>query len=359
MFKSIQCVIAVLGLSVVLTALGADEPYAENGRIEIFGDRYAETRLVNASQGRFIFFRVETPQDKSRGVITVLVNEQYHASLRPGTFSTLCTGQAAHALAAVKREIGTGKKSRLPVQMGIQAQLQAGRTRYFRLMDTSTGEKLLEQEPAEAQPLLKNTREAIHTISRVKGGQICDEERVQQERAQEEQAKPLAAAAVSPSLPPARLTEPAKPLAVTRATEDVKTTVSQFSFSADTLFAFGKASRESMPLQGLHSLDELKARLAREYSGITQIRVIGYADPIGNELANMQLSQMRADEVKNYLRSIGLVNVLILSEGRGSSELVANHCPITPNPVAIQCHQPNRRVVIEVTGMREITPKSR
>ena len=353
MLKLIQCVLAVIAMTGTSLFAAENERYPENGRIEIFGEGYENMRLVDPGQGRFVFFRVESAHDSGQGVVTVLVNEHYHTSLRPGTFSTLCAPQGAYALAAVRREVGGQKKARLPESMGIHARLEAGRTRYFRLLDTASGEKLLEMESADALTLLKQTREAIHTISRVKGAQTCKQEKVQ----------PPAEPAPKPPLPaaPIKAEAPQPPVlpAPAPASEPARTTVSQFSFAADTLFAFGKATRESMPIQGLRSLEDLKERLVKEYKGITEVRVIGYADPIGGELANMQLSQMRADEVKNYLRSIGLVDVLIKSEGRGASELVASHCPNTNTPVAILCHQPNRRVVIEVTGVRVTTQKPR
>lgn len=354
MLKLIHWVLAVIAMASISLSVTANERYPENGRIEIFGDGYENTRLVDPGQGRFVFFRVESAHDSGQGVVTVLVNEHYHTSLRPGTFSTLCAPQGAYALAAVRREVGGQKKARLPESMGIHARLEAGRTRYFRLLDTASGEKLLEMESADALSLLQQTREAIHTISRVKGAQTCKQEKVQAPA--ESSVKPTAPVA---PIAPIKAEAPPPPVLPASAAEPLRSTVSQFSFAADTLFAFGKATRESMPIQGLRSLEDLKERLVKEYKGITEVRVIGYADPIGGELANMQLSQMRADEVKNYLRSIGLVDVLIKSEGRGATELVASHCPNANTPVAILCHQPNRRVVIEVTGVRVTTHKTR
>lgn len=353
MLKLIQCVLAVFAMTGVTLSAYANDRYPENGKIEIYGDSYENTRLLDVNQGRFVFFRLDSTQDTGLGVVTVLVNEQYHTSLRPGTFSALCGPQGAYALTVVRREVGVARKSRSHEPMGLNARLEARQTRYFQLIDTTAGEKLLEVGPAQAQDLLKKTREAIHTISRVKSAQTCKQEKVQAPTESPTNLNPpLIVAPLNPE-------PPKPPVLVAPAVEAVKTTISQFSFAADTLFAFGKSTRESMPIQGLRSLEELKERLVKEYKGITEVRVIGYADPIGGELANIQLSQKRADEVKNYLRSIGLVDVQIKSEGRGASELVANHCPNVNTPVAILCHQPNRRVVIEVTGIRVTTPKSR
>lgn len=372
MLKSIRYVPVVLALSVICKFAGADERYRENGRIDIFGERYSQTRLTDPRQGRFVFFRGDSPQETLRGVVTVLVNEHYHAALRPGTYSVLCAAQGHYALTVVRREVGASKKNRSGNPTGINANLEAMQTRYFQLIDSSEGEKLLEHEQPQALSVLKNTREAIHTVSRVKAGQVCQEEQSQEEVTPpiavpvRPLATPLRDVEAPPTLPANvrsepnhKAQEPDRVMPPQRLQETARTTVSQFSISADTLFAFGKSNRESMPPQGLRSLEDLKERLLREYRGITEIRVIGYADPIGSDLANMQLSQMRADEVKNHLRNLGLTDVPIKSEGRGSSELVANHCPNSNTPVAIQCHQPNRRVVIEVTGVRESAQKSR
>jgi len=179
--KSIRYVPVVLALSVICKFAGADERYRENGRIDIFGERYSQTRLTDPRQGGFVFFRGDSPQETLRGVVTVLVNEHYHAALRPGTYSVLCAAQGHYALTVVRREVGASKKNRSVNPTGINANLEAMQTRYFQLIDSSEGEKLLEHEQPQALSVLKNTREAIHTVSRVKAGQVCQEEQSQEE----------------------------------------------------------------------------------------------------------------------------------------------------------------------------------
>ena len=88
----------------------------------------------------------------------------------------------------------------------------------------------------------------------------------------------------------------------------------------------------------------------------SRITLEGNADERGSREYNLDLSQRRADAVKNYLVSAGIPAARITSRGVNSDEPVTRpeDCRNTGSAAAqIACLQPDRRVVILVTGTRE------
>ena len=55
------------------------------------------------------------------------------------------------------------------------------------------------------------------------------------------------------------------------------------------------------------------------------VMVNGYTDDVGPDDGNLQLSQKRADAVKNYLASAGVAESRITSIGRGESNFMASN----------------------------------
>jgi len=88
---------------------------------------------------------------------------------------------------------------------------------------------------------------------------------------------------------------------------------------------------------------------------VQQINAIGHADRIGSDDYNKQLSEKRAEAVKDYLAQKGVEESKVRSEGRGKSEPVTgDQCKGNkPNAKLIACLQPDRRVDIEVRGERQ------
>ena len=127
--------------------------------------------------------------------------------------------------------------------------------------------------------------------------------------------------------------------------------IEQISLSSDVLFEFNKA--ELRPA-GQQKLDEIADRL--KGANVQQIAAIGHADRIGSEDYNQQLSEKRAESVKQYLTQKGVEENKVRSEGRGESEPVTkDQCKGNkPNAKLIACLQPDRRVDIEVRGERQV-----
>lgn len=123
-----------------------------------------------------------------------------------------------------------------------------------------------------------------------------------------------------------------------------------YSFNDDVLFAFGKATLRPGAEK---SLDEVQQKIANEVSEISAINVAGYTDRIGSDAYNLKLSQARADNVANYLISKSISPEVITAVGYGKADPVTgNKCDnVKGRKALIACLAPDRRVVINVTGV--------
>jgi OOP family OmpA-OmpF porin len=121
--------------------------------------------------------------------------------------------------------------------------------------------------------------------------------------------------------------------------------------SADSMFTFDKAVIGPM---GKTALDTF----AKDTAGVKfdSISVEGNADRLGNAAYNQKLSMERAEAVKSYLATTPqLQNATINASGKGETNPVtkAGDCSGTkPTKALIACLQPDRRVDVEMTGVR-------
>ncbi len=127
----------------------------------------------------------------------------------------------------------------------------------------------------------------------------------------------------------------------------------RFTLTSDVLFDFGKATLKP----------EGKAALTKLFNEITHLEmkdnqtvVYGYTDRIGSDAANQALSQRRAQTVASYLTSQGIAASKISASGRGEANPVTGtSCNTVKNRKnLILCLAPDRRVEIEVKGIKEI-----
>jgi OOP family OmpA-OmpF porin len=123
------------------------------------------------------------------------------------------------------------------------------------------------------------------------------------------------------------------------------------TFSADSLFAFDKATVKPA---GKQHLDKLAADLRG--ANFDVIKVTGHTDRIGTHAYNMALSTRRAEAVKAYLvESAGIPAGKIAARGTDGSDPVTKpgDCKGKKATKAlIACLQPDRRVEVEVSGTR-------
>ncbi len=116
----------------------------------------------------------------------------------------------------------------------------------------------------------------------------------------------------------------------------------------DQLFGF-----DSAELQPSEILTKLAALLKRNPKATFAIE--GYTDSIGTDEYNLDLSQRRADSVKQYLvQALGIDPNQIKTRGYGKAKFIVSPRPVAPNAsqaefdAEIAREQPNRRVVIVV-----------
>ena len=172
------------------------------------------------------------------------------------------------------------------------------------------------------------------------------------------------AMAISPCDPVARAAEPVAPVAVTpapppppapvaAAPAPAPTVIEKVDLSTDVLFEFNKATL--MPA-GQQRLDDVAK--SAQGANVEQVRIVGHADRIGSEKYNQDLSERRAQAVRDYFAQKGADSQRIRAEGKGESEPVTgNQCDKLgkkANAKLISCLQPDRRVEIELLGSREV-----
>ncbi|WP_201313218.1 OmpA family protein [Dyella sp. EPa41] len=119
-------------------------------------------------------------------------------------------------------------------------------------------------------------------------------------------------------------------------------TSSRRVFSGDALFAFDSADLSAGGRQALDALaDELKGQ--GEVS--RKVRIAGYTDRLGSHTYNQQLSDRRAQAVKDYLVARGTTGSLITARGYGEADPVKD-CRDGQREALIACLAPNRRVEV-------------
>jgi len=167
------------------------------------------------------------------------------------------------------------------------------------------------------------------------------------------------ARSVEPCDPVARKAEAPAPRTVAQAPAPQRPTPAparteqrRVNFSADTLFAFDKSVLKP---EGKAALDEFGRQL--EGSQYEVIFVTGHTDRFGSNEYNQKLSERRAHAVKDYLVSRNMVAERITAEGKGETQPVtqAGDCLGAKSVKVIACLQPDRRVHVDVTGIRAQT----
>ena len=159
---------------------------------------------------------------------------------------------------------------------------------------------------------------------------------------------------VQAAVPPPVAVAPPPPTPIVTAPPPQPPVIEQISLSSDVLFAFDKA--ELKP-EGMKKIDDIASRL--KGANVQLINTIGHADRIGPDKYNQQLSEKRAEAVKEYLAQQGVETSKVHSEGRGKSDPVTgDQCKGMKGDKLISCLQPDRRVDIEVRGEKETASTS-
>lgn len=278
-----------------------------DNRIEVLGSHFAKLAAVSSHQSRIVLY---SPAENSLpGATSLFVNGTYHASLIKGAWTDLCYRPGSVEFGARQMEVGQRAKDSYDTISALT--LVGGRAHYLRVIEQNGRPILQPVSAALAERELPSKRLQLHTISRV--AQDCVEA-----------AEPAPAVA-----------EPGR-----------------YTLDDDTLFAFARSDRQSMTRAGMGAVELLLSRLRNDFSRIERLHIIGHADPLGAPAVNNRLSLERANTVRSYIDGSKQLNAPISVEGRGAREPVVVHCSRVDTPQARECNQPNRRVVVEVTGTR-------
>jgi OOP family OmpA-OmpF porin len=124
------------------------------------------------------------------------------------------------------------------------------------------------------------------------------------------------------------------------------------TLSADALFDFASATLRPAGRESL-------SKLARDLNAVQYNRLLisGFTDRLGSDVYNQHLSQQRAEAVRDYLIGAGIPAAAIRANGYGKSHPVtdARQCPGEQRtPTLITCLQPDRRVEVEISGLRQL-----
>ena len=264
-----------------------------------------DTAPDNAANDTSVDF---APDANQPGAASVFVNGDYQASLVPGGYSQLCVSPGQVKLGVRYRDVSR-RASADRMDSLSEVGLNAGATQYIKVQE-NRGRAMVLVPVSQQQALteLAGTRLQMHTVSRVKGQQPCQAVAVQ-------------------------------------ATEAI-------TLAGDTLFKFDRSDRAGLTDAGIQALEQLMMQLRSRYKSVEHVHLIGYTDPLGSDAYNQRLSQQRASTVSEYMQISPLLRGRITTEGRGAKELVATGCGNTPTAQTQACNQPNRRVVVQVTGVR-------
>ena len=128
----------------------------------------------------------------------------------------------------------------------------------------------------------------------------------------------------------------------------------KISLSADVLFKFDRYREKDMLPAGRAKLNDVADRI-RNYivDTIDHIDLTGHTDRLGSDAYNQRLSERRATTVKSYLVKKGVDGSKISNKGHGEREPVVQCKGNKATKKLIRCLQPNRRVDVEIHGVKQ------
>lgn len=149
--------------------------------------------------------------------------------------------------------------------------------------------------------------------------------------------------AALPEVEPAPAAEPLPPLQGPQEPAFEKVTL-----ASEVLFGFDK---DILREEGKNRLDADVVDKMKAHPEVELVLITGHTDRIGDANYNQNLSDRRARAVKNYLIAQGIEENRLHTVGKGESEPVVG-CEGIRGKKAIECLQPNRRVVVEIEVQR-------
>lgn len=263
--------------------------------------------------------------------VLVYLNGRFHTMLKPGMYSDACV--KAGSVQVGLRHLSPVGRDGLQLQAVSTTELRTpgGQQQIFRLSD-KPGPKWILQAVSrqDSAAELAKTRAQVHTLSRSPAVVMCQD--------------------ASPMPPVKSVLATSAPAPVALPAAHVLTLLS------DAMFHPGKSALSDLLPGDRSALDRLIARVKTQYVRIDSIVVTGHADPIGPPARNRAISHQRAQAVMDYLSASGLKPRQMTIQGRADQELIAKTCGNAPTAANSWCHQPNRRVSLEISGTPRTSP---
>jgi OOP family OmpA-OmpF porin len=130
------------------------------------------------------------------------------------------------------------------------------------------------------------------------------------------------------------------------------------TLSAKVLFNFDKATLRA---DAKNELDPLVARL-KDDANLKSVEIDGYTDFMGTEKYNLNLSQKRADAVRDYFTAAGISNDKIVTMGKGNADAkFTDECKSkfkykrhAANTALKACLEPDRRVELNIDTFKVV-----
>lgn len=269
---------------------------------KLFGAVYSSPKPVGPDQAQVIYYRSANGVQRD-GAANVYVDREFHTGLLPQGFTQFCVQPGTHFLGAYLGDPPryAGKTTDL-----YRAPLQSGNTYYLRVREQGGNfPESVSREVAERE--LSGARAQTHVLSRASAVESCRYYNFLEE---------------SPSR-------------------------KEYVLPSDVLFAFNKSETRDISAAGRVAIKHLVEDLQRQDAQIKRVEVEGHTDPIGNEAANQNLGQKRADSVRQILAEYGLPQALMVTSSMGSRQPVKHSC-YGSRDQQIACYAPNRRVIVRI-----------
>lgn len=279
---------------------------------------------VPAGRRQVVLFR--DPTD-TVGAVNVFLADRYHSSLLPGGYSVvnLCTGDQRVRLSTLDSLVRASAATAAQV-LALNAPTSAGQQQFYKVQiaaDGQVGAVLVQPSQADRQRYVYDS--------------------ITIDRSLAECAPVIAAVApVAPVAPPQVV--PVTPL--------LQSAVKRLSLALGSGFSFGsfdlKQSSEAWQVR------EQLVKFATEhgFKQVSRVTVVGHSDPIGAPHRKELIAGERAKAVAAWLVQNGIPADKIQVSSASDSQLMVANCPTRPVKLRDECNAPNRRVEIEMSGLK-------
>jgi len=123
-------------------------------------------------------------------------------------------------------------------------------------------------------------------------------------------------------------------------------TLTKLQLSADGMFDFDQSAIVNLRPGGVEKLNRLASNLLAG-GEISDLKITGYTDRLGDDAYNVKLSQARAETIKQYLIAKNIPAERISASGAGKSNPLVECNQNKRDDKLIRCLEPNRRFEIE------------